>query len=170
MKPLLLGMCNTLSDDPEYDLYPYPEGSAGWRLWKMLPEGTARKQYLDAFDRRNLLRVREWNSRAAKRAGRVLLPELRGRLVVVLGMEVRVSLGLEQAAPLDVRQSYVDSCGFVFEIVWVAFPHPSGHNRWFNEPNNYEAARLLFARIFSGDLVNLPVPRTPIVPPEEARS
>lgn len=138
MKPLLLGMCNPLSDDPEFDLYPYPEGSAGWRLWKMMPEGMRRGQYLDMFERRNLLRERAWDQKRAREAAQVLLPELDGRVVVVLGTQVRAALGLPLTEPLRrVKCAYADS--FVFE--WIAFPHPSGRSRWFNQPENMARAR-----------------------------
>ena len=141
MKPLLLGMNNPLSDDPEFDLYPYPEGSAGWRLWKMLPEGTTRRQYLDMFDRRNLLRAREWDQRAARAAAQELLPELGGRAVIVLGTQVRAALGLPKAEPLAWRMVSgppVDGrVSFLFS--YAALPHPSGRNMWYNAPTNREA-------------------------------
>ena len=142
-KPLLLGMNNPLSDDPEFDLYPYPEGSAGWRLWKMLPEGTTRRQYFDAFDRRNLLRARAWDVRAAREAAQALLPELDGRLVVVLGSDVRAALSLPRAEPLSWNETAV-SAGV---LRWVAFPHPSGRNHWFNQLKNMRAATRLLAEL-----------------------
>ena len=140
MKPLLLGMNNPLSDDPEYDIYPYPEGSAGWRLWKMLPEGTTRAQYLDMFDRRNLLRAREWAVPAARTAAAFLLPELAGRTVVVLGAQVRAALGLPRTEPLVWRRSGP------FKFDWIAVPHPSGRNLWYNEPGRRdEVGAMLWA-------------------------
>jgi hypothetical protein len=142
MKPLLLGMNNPLSDDPEYDLYPYPEGSTGWRLWKMLPEGTTRRQYLDAFDRANLLHARGWDARAARAAARLLMPSLAGRFVVVLGTEVRAALGLPLAEPLSIcRTVGMGIMGAIeYDLEWLAFPHPSGRNRWFNQAENRAAA------------------------------
>ena len=144
MRPLLLGMCNPLSDDPEFDLYPYPEGSAGWRLWKMMPQGTRRGQYLDMFERRNLLRARAWDQTKAREAARALLPELGGRLVVVLGTQVRAALGLPLAEPLAVTETRVlavDGRRAPITFSWLAFPHPSGRNRWFNQPENMARAR-----------------------------
>lgn len=132
MRPLLLGMNNPLSEDPEYDLYPYPEGSTGWRLWKMLPEGTPRAQYLEMFDRRNLLRTREWSASAARAAAVFLLPELAGRAVVVLGTQVRSALGFPQVKPLVWHR-----CA-AHQFDWVAVPHPSGRNLWYNEPGRHD--------------------------------
>jgi hypothetical protein len=134
-------MNNPLSDDPAYDLYPYPEGSTGWRLWKMLPDGMLRADYLSAFERRNLLRARTWSKPMARMAAAELLPSLAGRTVVVLGSEVRAALGLPKSEPLG---QYYANLGTGFAAVnfhWVAFPHPSGRNLWFNQPENYARAR-----------------------------
>ncbi len=150
MRPLLLGMNNPLSDDPKYDLYPYPEGSTGWRLWKMLPDGTSRVRYLAAFERLNLLRARAWSAAAAHAAGQEVLPRLAGRLVIVLGSEVRAALGLPRAEPL-VRQKTAIAGSRFFTLEWIPMPHPSGRNCWFNEPANYEGARRVLAELMSGD-------------------
>lgn len=135
MKPLLLGMNNPLSDDPEYDLYPYPENSAGWRLWKMLPGEVSRREYLAMFDRRNLLRQKVWDQQAAREAAQELLPELSGRFVVVLGTQVRAALGLPAVRPLE-QMARTEQGTVLFS--WIAVPHPSGRNRWYNEPGNKE--------------------------------
>ena len=149
MKPLLLGMNNPLSDDPEYDIYPYPEGSTGWRLWKMLPEGTTRAQYLDMFDRRNLLRAREWHSAEARRAAELLLPDLAGRAVVVLGTQVRAALDLPQTEPLVWRRC------LPYEFNWIAVPHPSGRNCWYNEPGRRDQVGAMLRALAEG-VVNPP--------------
>lgn len=149
MKPLLLGMNNPLSDDPGFDLYPYPEGSTGWRLWQMLPEGTTRKHYLESFDRRNLLRARAWDSRAARAAAEVILPELSGRLVIVLGTQVRIALGLTASEPL----AYHPIVRGAQEFAWVALPHPSGRNFWYNDPVNRAAASLVLGKLLAGSFL-----------------
>lgn len=161
-KVLLLGMNNPLSNDPDFDLYPYPEGSTGYRLWKMLPEGTSRQDYLKVFDRRNLLRAREWDPTAAHKAAIDLWPELDGRVVVVLGTQVRNALGLQAAEPLLARRSSIflpaglrdpSSELKAYNLRWVAFPHPSGRNRWFNDPANRYAACRLFHLLFTASAV-----------------
>lgn len=144
MKPILLGMNNPLSDDPDYDLYPYPEGCAGWRLWQMLPAGTTHRQYLDAFERRNLLRARAWNARAAREAARELAPVLDGRLVVLLGTEVRAALGLPRVEPLSRGACELEDAHFEY----IAMPHPSGRNLWFNTQANLEAARAMLLELY----------------------
>lgn len=156
MKPLLLGMNNPLSDDPEFDLYPYPEGCSGWRLWKMLPEGTSRHEYLQAFDRRNLLRAREWDLAEARTSAGALLPDLAGRLVVVLGTQVRAALRLPKAEPLSINETQVFVGGLDHALVWLAFPHPSGRNLWFNCSNNYARACATLARLMRGEVPYAP--------------
>lgn len=149
-KPLLLGMNNPLSDDPHYDLYPYPDGSAGHRLWQLMPEGMTRGEYLRAFDRRNLLRAREWSAPAARRAAAALLPELHGRVVVVLGTEVRAALGLPKVLPLTRQEARLPlgaAGDRVVRFEWVALPHPSGRNYWYNDDANREAARALLSEL-----------------------
>lgn len=136
MRPLLLGMNNPLSDDPEFDLYPYPEGSAGHRLWKLLGEGISRSRYLAAFDRRNILRAREWNAADARAAAATLLPDLVGRTVVVLGTQARSALGLPKVAPLIEQSASVPGKSCMGRMTWVALPHPSGRNLWYNSPEN----------------------------------
>ncbi|MDO8616898.1 MAG: hypothetical protein Q7T33_14380 [Dehalococcoidia bacterium] len=143
-------MNNPLSDDPEYDLYPYPAGCTGWRLWKMLPEGTSRQQYLEAFDRRNLLRAREWDLKKAREAAEALLPELDGRLVVVLGTGVRAALGLPGSEPLEMLKTFASVGRRKVTFDWIPFPHPSGRNHWFNRPANRARAAEVLRRLMDG--------------------
>lgn len=140
-------MCNPISDDPEFDLYPYPEGSTGWWLWKMLPEDTTRAQYLDMFDRRNLLRAREWSGDAARRAAKLLLPTLTGRAVVVLGTQVRAALSLPLTEPLVWRRCVP------YEFDWIAVPHPSGRNRWYNGPGHRDEVGAMLWAVVNGSLL-----------------
>ena len=147
-RPVLLGMNNPLSDDPAFDLYPYPEGSAGWRLWKMLPEGTSRTDYLRSFERRNLLHSREWSVTSARRAAVEVLPSLVGRRVVILGTEVRAALGLPKVAPLSTG---VLDWGEA-SVYWMALPHPSGRNIWYNEPGNRERVGQVLNQLRRGEV------------------
>lgn len=145
-KPLLLGMNNPHSDDPEFDLYPYPDGCAGHRLWKLCPEGTSRRQYLDAFERRNLLRAREWAVAEARRAAEQLIPTLDGRLVLVLGTSVRSAMGLPRVHPLT-EHAFAQR-GVAFR--WIALPHPSGGNLWYNNPENQQRTMQLLGMLMNG--------------------
>lgn len=167
-KPLLLGMNNPLSTDPEFDLYPYPEGSAGWRLWKLLPEGTTRLHYLEAFDRHNLVRAQTWSPAAARAEAARLLPALDGRVVVVLGTEVRAALDLPKVEPLTFTTTMFPAIGRRRRVAfdWLALPHPSGRNHWYNVEANRGAAREVLTSVMLGD----PGPHVDMVREHRARA
>lgn len=151
-RPLIVGMNNPLSVDPMFDLYPYPEGSTGWRLWKMMPRGTTRSAYLGAFDRRNLLRSREWSPVDARAEAVRLLPKLDKRVVVVLGTEVRAALGLPKVEPLTVTRTCVElSRRKQVSFTWLALPHPSGRNHWYNDPANLRRTKRVLAGLMRGE-------------------
>lgn len=139
-------MNNPLSADPEHALFPSPSGCTGWRLWRMLHErtGASKTQYLRAFDRRNLLNRRTWQTTDARSAACRFLTQDCGRIpagttIVVLGAETARALGLD--APL------VDPTGDM-SLTWRRLPHPSGRNLWFNNPNNKLVASLLLEELY----------------------
>lgn len=144
-RPIILGMNNPISSDPEHALFPAPEGCTGHRLWTMLHARTqcSRAAYLSAFDRRNLVPGKFWSPRIAREQATALIEELRGseRVVLVLGAEPRDALGLH---PLLVHPSYQHG------VVWRQLPHPSGRNRWYNTPGNRETAELLLEEMYRG--------------------
>lgn len=86
-RPVIVGMNNPLSVEPQYVLYPAPEGCAGWRLWRMLNEacGASRRQY--GFERVNLL-TGAWSIPRARSAAPDLRCHVAGRSVVLLGEDV----------------------------------------------------------------------------------
>jgi hypothetical protein len=143
-RPILLGMNNPLSDEPRHALAPYPENSAGWRLWQMLrvrrPD-LLRADYLRAFDRRNLVAGREWCAAQARAAAHsfTLGDSCRGRTILVLGEDVRRALGLPRQLihPQEV-------CG----ASWRQLPHPSGRNLWYNHPTHRLLAGLLLEELY----------------------
>lgn len=136
-------MNNPISSDPEHALYPYPEGCTGHRIWKLLSQrtGATQEQYLEAFDRRNLVGGRAWSLSAAREALPGLREYARGRVVVVLGSEVRELLKLPR---LLVHPLEVDG------TVWRQLPHPSGRNHWYRVPGNREVAELLLEELYRG--------------------
>lgn len=141
MKPVLLGMNNPLSSRPEHALYPEPPRCTGWNLWKMLHDktGATQEQYLEAFDRRNLLNARRWDARQARAAANSLVDLLQGRVVVVLGAEVVHALGL----PRLLLHPQVSR-----GVTWRQLPHPSGRCHWYNDPKNREVASLLLEELY----------------------
>jgi hypothetical protein len=140
-------MNNPLSTDPRHALAPYPAGSAGHRLWRMLqavrPE-LFRADYLRAFDRRNLLPGLEWSAARAREAVRGLeLP--RGSTVVVLGDEVRRALSLERCL---VHPRHSPDFPEEDAPVFRQLPHPSGRNLFYNSPAHRLIAGLLLSDLF----------------------
>src|ERR1700726_3647146 len=88
-------MNNPVSTRPGHELYPLPDGCTGHRLWTMLHArtGATMRQYVDAFERRNLVRGREWDRIAARARALEVVVELvgTGRTIVLLGQEVRAA-------------------------------------------------------------------------------
>jgi len=148
MKAVLLGMNNPVSSNPKFALYPYPPGCTGARILKLLQRrlpDVGRREYLEAFDRTNLLSKLVWNKREAQDAAITFLkdvaPGLRGRTVVVFGAEVRKLLGLEEKLiePIEMEG-----------VVYRQLPHPSGRNYWYNVPECADLAAILLEELYEG--------------------
>lgn len=149
MRPLLIGQApgpNTLED---YPLYPYPRTSAGGRLAHFLE--LSRGEYLQAFDRCNLLPYfpgqtgdKSKEDRlpipAARLAARVLRPLLRGREVIMVGRQVSDAFQLGPVPFLEWTELQVDprcaatDCSGRARVAII--PHPSGRNHWYNSELN----------------------------------
>lgn len=131
-RPVLLGMNNPHSERSEHALFPHPSGVAGHRLWMMAHDvcGMSRAEYLRVFDRRNLLNATKWDPIEARRVAEEigLWKSLEGCSVVVLGQATHSVLWLEAAPPLLWRLHR--------GVRWCFAPHPSGLNRWYNDPLN----------------------------------
>lgn len=134
-------MNNPLSSRPEHALYPSPVGCTGHRLWVMLNRrtGASEEEYLEAFDRRNLLCAQTWNKAEAQDAASHLIREVRGRVVLVLGADVRdiLKLPVKLVHPQE-----------LYGVTWRQLPHPSGRNPWYNERGNREVAELLLEELY----------------------
>lgn len=144
-RPVLVGMNNPVSSLPEHALFPYPPGCTGHRLLEMLqsrvPEAT-RKQYLERFDRRNVVYAKEFNKKIAADGARALHEEFWGskRTIVLLGRDTVAAFGIP---PLLIHPQIVGGA------TWRQIPHPSGRNFWYNVEQN----RLLVAMLLE-DLFN----------------
>lgn len=132
---LLLGEQNPYGGDPSFALYPAPDGCSGHRLCRLVL-GLSRSEYLERFDRRNVLeRPGKWNAREARvAASRVLGAH---RRVVALGAKVAAALGL----PTEPFRSHNLLLHGEEERYLVVLPHPSGLSRAWNVPGAYERAR-----------------------------
>ena len=135
MKPLLVGEANPYSQDPEDALFPWPPGSAGGRLCRLL--GWGQGHYLRAFDRVNLYTIppRTWSAPAARQVAGWILAEREGD-VVLLGARV-VRAFLPDPIPLWTRCER-----------FVALPHPSGRSREWHHREAVERLRALLDPYF----------------------
>ncbi len=133
VKPLLVGEQNPYGGDPEYALYPVPEGCSGQRLCCLIL-GMYRKDYLAAFERKNLCDGRWDMCLARKRA-----QELRtwGAPIVLLGSKVARAFGHDPFEPFTVADGGKT----------LVLPHPSGLCRLWNEAGAVDRARSLVAQV-----------------------
>lgn len=83
-------------------------------------------QYVDAFDRRNLNAV-----------GKIR----RGSMVVLLGDQVRKAFGVPK---LLIHPQTIDG------VTYRQVPHPSGRNRFYNDPVQHELVALLIEELYRG--------------------
>ena len=138
MKPILVGLSNPYSRFPEHALVPYPERSAGHRLYKMFEDVYAVKQcqpfYAASFDRRNLCSTQE-QAEGLKRDHKVLAQEIAqtippGSTVILLGRDVLKAFTTEERPlkPTLIHPQVYDG------ITWRWLPHPSGRVTQYNDP------------------------------------
>lgn len=141
-RPVLLGMNNPLSADPKHALAPYPEQSTGHRLWAMLNEqnGASRRDYMNVFDRREVLESRFWNAKDAAVNAPRLFNELSGREVVVLGHSVKDSLALWTLA---IGKPVIEH-----GILWRFMLDPSSRSRAYYDPEVRVYAMLLLEELY----------------------
>lgn len=126
------------------------------------------REYLNAFERRNLVVGRQWDQLAARARAHELVCELRdsGRTVVLLGSAVREAL--DYALKNNVTRALESAVGdlgvpvhadgglpallvhpqVVAGVAWRQVPHPSGLNRWYNTPKNVEVVELLMEELY----------------------
>lgn len=139
MKPLLVGESNPRSGDPRHALYPWPPGCAGARLCTIL--GVSEAEYLDLFDRVNLVGGTKWTARVARETARRVAAERPGHLVL-LGVRVCDAFGV----PWEPFHSHLRPGAW--GRFWV-LPHPSGRSRVWNTPGSRLTARALLHPLLS---------------------
>lgn len=132
MRPVLVGMNNPVSSKPGHELFPYPPGCTGHRILEMLqtrlPDVT-RHQYLEAFDRRNLVAHKIYDALLAREAAVKMEQEFwfSGRTIILFGADVAKAFGHPR---LLLHPQVIGGA------TWRQVPHPSGRNLWFNDANN----------------------------------
>lgn len=159
-KPILIGLNNPVSTRLGHELYPLPEGCTGNRLWKMLNSrtGATMRNYLETFERRNLVRAPAYDKLAGRARAYEIITELKNshRTVVLLGNVVREAVdwafrndhgrmlfgGASGLPPLLVHPQEVGGC------IWRQIPHPSGRNLFYNDEKNRELVALLLEELY----------------------
>ena len=126
----IVGERNPYGADSEYALYPAPEGSAGHRLCCQIL-GMRRKDYLNSFDRVNLLAREVWCLWTAMMAA----AEVRGDRLILLGRLVCEAFGLAYR-PLSLSTYGATRAALIL-------PHPSGRCRMWDTDGTIERAREL---------------------------
>lgn len=148
-KPVIIGMNNPVSSAPGHELYPYPPGCTGHRLWQMLCERVpvTRRQYLDAFERRNLVAGRSYDAALARRSAEVMYAEFwgSGRTVVLLGEDVRRAFGHPK---LLLHPQLIGGA------TWRQVPHPSGRNLWYNDKDNARLVGVLLEELYNMEMAS----------------
>lgn len=138
-RAVLLGMNNPLwPDDPEKALWPHPSGCTGHRLWQFLSMRVpvTREQYLDAFERVNMVLGPVWQRRLAEEAAPRLIKRFQGRHVLALGQEVARALDIPPDAP---RMLPFPWEGMTVRLI----PHPSARSLWYNLEANKVALGMI---------------------------
>lgn len=143
MKPLIIGEAPSKNQDP-----PHPiEGRIGQRLADL--SGLTLPEFLAHFDRTNLIHVRQdtaahgfqFDMPLARRRAEVLAQSFRpNQIVLLLGQRVAMAFGFSNRT-----QPFVQHHIHGAEVRIV--PHPSGINRWWNEPKNEDAAKVFMRTI-----------------------
>lgn len=156
-RPILVGMNNPYGDNPDHALYPLPEGATGWRVWnllKLVDPDISMTDYARRFDRRNLC-VGPWHTMRARDSAHSIVSTSRDRVVVVLGAQTRDAFLARGGHRRDVGPvGHIEMMG-----CWVHWiPHPSGLNRWYNDPDNCQRAAQVLARAYQGTLVEMSLP------------
>lgn len=151
MKPLLIGEAPGKNEHPPRPL----EGRVGRRLATCA--GISFEEFLERFDRTNLLSVRqdtkekgfEFDHVAAKAEAERLHREVLqpGQTVVLLGRRVAKAFDMPPDPFVEHLRWAWGQRGFIKMYV---VPHPSGINRWFNEPTNVSQMNEFMRRIARG--------------------
>lgn len=147
-RPVLIGMNNPVSAAPEHALFPYPPGCTGHRIYEMLQErvpDVTRRQYLDAFDRRNVVSAKVFDKKLAREGAAKLEQEFwgSGRTIVLLGNDTVAAFG----HPRSLVHPQV-----IAGATWRQIPHPSGLNRWYNDPENRKLVSMLLEDLFNAQV------------------
>ena len=143
-----MGMAPGAKTHPRAPLLPVPATSSGGRLQELT--GLSRMEYLKVFDRANCLTFFPGKSgrqkgdvfpmREAKMAADIHKQWLTYRRVIFVGRQVATAFGWKpKELPWFTWKVDTD-----WKMRCTVIPHTSGCNRFWNDPENRERARLFF--------------------------
>lgn len=144
MKPVLVGLNNPYSSDPQFALYDEPREGTGYRIFKMIKsvdKSAEAAVYRSRFDRRNLspdFRPKKVDLIMSARS----MKFIPGSTVVLLGRAVQEAFFLQ-------NQSWIEPY-YRGGICWRVIPHPSGRCRFYNDPVQRRLVALLLSELYSG--------------------
>lgn len=131
--PLIVGESNPYGNEDYLSLYPVPSNSAGGRLCRIIL-GMTPRQYLDSFERANLVVGDKWSAAAARERAQQLSRERPPTRIVLLGAKVCEAFGQQLG---DFEWVVNAPTGHSF----LRLPHPSGRCRVWNDPSALPRAR-----------------------------
>lgn len=148
-RPVLIGMNNPVSSAPQHALFPHPPGCTGHRIYEMLRERiptVTRREYLDAFDRRNVVSGKLYDKKLAREGAAKLEQEFwgSGRTVVLLGNDTVAAFGFPR---LLIHPQVIGG------TTYRQIPHPSGRNLYYNDLDNRRVVAMLLEDLFNGATV-----------------
>ena len=151
-RPLLIGESNPYGADPEFALFPRPQGCAGERLCRMV-FGLHEETYFAAFDRVNLLEGGAWLARRARLAARERCDRFPlGQVAVLCGVKVATAFRAADPALALIPATAMISPGRHQANGWTAIvlPHPSGLCRRWHEPGIIARCREVLREVLLG--------------------
>jgi len=151
MKPLLIGLDNPHSRDSHTALLPVPKNGAGDRLLQLIREADrdfSISQYMQAFDRVNLYptgpakngRGATWADHLAASWAMETIVRCHYDRVVLLGDRVQRAFGRMVALREEALSYTTFTAPDGSPIAFYRMPHPSGRNRFYNQPENRQLA------------------------------
>lgn len=127
---------------------PPLDGAIGARIAEYA--GVTVDEYRAMTYRANLLAAwpgDAWPAAVAQASAEAMLHLMMEQRTILLGQRVAVAFGL-RLAPLMTWRPLVDDHPAYGEV--AILPHPSGLNRWWNDPENRAAARRFLRDAFGG--------------------
>ena len=136
----VVGMNHPLYTDPRKALWPDP-GSSGGHLYEMLRSrtGCTVQDYLQTFQRFNLVSGPRWDDMQGLASWQRMEADLIENFdcIILLGRAVRRCAGIRATDEIIITPNL------------ICLPHPSGLNRWYNDPINRAVVEILLEEVYT---------------------